>query len=528
MAEARVGHRAIRLTNLFRCSGDRSLVLGECFGTPPGSHQPIVYEPIERALAHPMGRGEGSVSDDLYALGVTLLGLFRGQTPLSEYDDRQILEAKLAKGSFTILTGGHWMPQELAEAIRGLLRDDPAERWDLVQAEAWLTGRRRHPVVHQKEVRVELPFRFKGVMHYSPRTLAVALNENWKTGAVDVARSGKLQIWATRGLQDQPTAEALGEVGQSKIGPRVVDDDLLLARTLIALDPRAPIRYAGFAVMPDGFAAAFALAGEDQLAARALVAIFQGQLPAYWGRMQKDRENSLPGSQDSIMNVGRYLSQTAAGFHLERCLYELNPLFPCRGALVADAFATDVQGALLALDAAGGKVAQGDRHFLAFLAARLQVGADKSLAKISQASGPADQILAHLRLLAEAQERGGPAKLSTLCKVFVGHLSPVVLSYRNRPLRERVQQALERVAADGWLPRLLDVVDQSTQRRADGIGYRAACARHRSLKLAIQRLRNTEDRRLAVASKLGHRLAAYVSLLISTVVIGVMFLFNTG
>lgn len=188
------------------------------------------------------------MSDDLYALGVTLLGLFRGQTPLSEYDDRQILEAKLAKGSFTILTGGHWMPQELAEAIRGLLRDDPAERWDLVQAEAWLTGRRRHPVVHQKEVRVELPFRFKGVMHYSPRTLAVALNENWKTGAVDVARSGKLQIWATRGLQDQPTAEALGEVGQSKIGPRVVDDDLLLARTLIALDP--PPRRSAMPVSP--------------------------------------------------------------------------------------------------------------------------------------------------------------------------------------------------------------------------------------------------------------------------------------
>ncbi len=527
MSDCRVAHRAVRLTNLFRRSADGVLVFGECFSSPPGCHQPVVYEPIERALAHPQARGDGSVIDDLYALGVTLLGLSAGRTPLIEYGDQQIIEARLAKGSFAVLTSGIWMPQELAEALRGLLRDDPAERWDLDQVEAWLSGRRRHMVVPNNEFRAELPFRFGGVMHYNPRGLAVALNDNWTT-AVDIARSGKLLEWARRSLKDQQCAEALAEVTQSKGGPRLINDDLLVARTLIALDPAAPIRYDGFSVMPDGFGPAFAFAIEGQTAARALIGIFQGMLPGYWMRLQANRDTAIATAQDYAANIGRYLGQTAPGVHLERCLYELNPIYPCRSGLVADAVVADLLSLLEALDAgAGGKSAQGDRHVLAFLAARLPGGVDMSLTKMASGS-PAEQMLGFLRLLAEAQEKAGAAKLPKLCKAFAANLKPVVLSYRNRQLRVRMQQAIERAAGDGSLRGLLAIVNRTSERETDAAGYRAARVRYGRLRFALQLLRQAESRRDADALKLGHKLAAYVSGVICAVATTVIIMQALG
>src|SRR5690606_20895634 len=71
-----LAHRSIRPERLFYKDTSRSAVtLGECFSELPGQSQPLVFEPVERALAHPAGRGDGDVRDDMFALGVTILTL---------------------------------------------------------------------------------------------------------------------------------------------------------------------------------------------------------------------------------------------------------------------------------------------------------------------------------------------------------------------------------------------------------------------------------------------------------------------
>src|SRR5271168_2249218 len=71
-----LGHRGIRPDNLFYIDGGRrAMVLGEGVTTAPGFDQPAVFETIECAMCDPIGRGEGTQANDLYALGVTLLFL---------------------------------------------------------------------------------------------------------------------------------------------------------------------------------------------------------------------------------------------------------------------------------------------------------------------------------------------------------------------------------------------------------------------------------------------------------------------
>ena len=55
------------------------IVIGENLTSPPGYDQPSIFEPIERAMSHPAGRGVGTSRDDIYAMGVTIGILVLGQ-----------------------------------------------------------------------------------------------------------------------------------------------------------------------------------------------------------------------------------------------------------------------------------------------------------------------------------------------------------------------------------------------------------------------------------------------------------------
>ena len=64
-----VTHRAIRPDNLFRLGPGQPVMLGAAWAAPPASLQPAVFEPPYSAMCLPAGRGDGSIADDVYALG---------------------------------------------------------------------------------------------------------------------------------------------------------------------------------------------------------------------------------------------------------------------------------------------------------------------------------------------------------------------------------------------------------------------------------------------------------------------------
>jgi len=91
MQDDRLTHRNIRPTNLFRRTNDDSVVSGQIYSAPPGYEQPAMFEPIERAMCPPITRGIGDLSDELFAIGVTLMVLGLGRNPVAGVSDEELL-----------------------------------------------------------------------------------------------------------------------------------------------------------------------------------------------------------------------------------------------------------------------------------------------------------------------------------------------------------------------------------------------------------------------------------------------------
>ena len=121
-------HRAINPDNLFRAAPRDLATLGPFWTAPPASLQPALFEPPYMARCMPSGRGEGSIADDVYALGVTLLALFLGHLPMAGLDEAAVLRRKLELGSFAALTADIPLPPLLSDLLRGMLAEDPDHR----------------------------------------------------------------------------------------------------------------------------------------------------------------------------------------------------------------------------------------------------------------------------------------------------------------------------------------------------------------------------------------------------------------
>src|ERR1700737_3063030 len=98
-----------------------------------------------RGMAMPPGRGIGSPADDLYALCATIAFLMFGKSAVAELSDEQLLAEKIGRGSYATLLGGARLAGPIIEVLRGLLADDPRERWAVQDLEMWLEGRRQVP-----------------------------------------------------------------------------------------------------------------------------------------------------------------------------------------------------------------------------------------------------------------------------------------------------------------------------------------------------------------------------------------------
>lgn len=523
-------HGAIRPNNMFyRDLASGGLMLGECVSSPPGYGQPVLFETIERGMAQPSGRGTGVMADDLYSLGVTLLILALGRNPLAGMDDEAVLQAKIERGSFPALVGQVRLPLGIGEVVRGLLVDDPKQRWTLNDLDLWVAGRRLSPKQPQISRRAARPLEFMGQEYWHCRTLGRAFCRH-VAAATSVIESGELDKWLRRSMGDDARADAVANAiqtaGSGKGGSMA---DRLVARVCMALDPPAPIRYRGRSMLPDGIGTALAdsfMRGESP---QAVAEVIGNQLPMFWVNVQTDFKPEFVPLVQSFDQIRAFLERTAHGLGVERVLYEMNPTMPCMSSLVVKQLPGTPAELLRALEwaAAGGERHKDpiDRHIAAFLASRHKRGDELLYTQLNSGIEPMRRVIAMLTILAEVQARTGMDGLSHLASWVVALLEPAFRRFHSRPQQQEVRKAADTAAHNGRLTDLLKIVDDPESLRKDRLEFEAAQIAYREADAEMEKIRHTIADRNSIIESSGRQVAAITSSLLSTVLVAGIILF---
>ena len=519
-------HRAIRADNLFFADATReSVVLGECFSLPAGMAQPSIYEPIDSAMAMPEGRGHGLPADDYYALGVLILVLLCGGNPVPELSEYEIVEAKISKGSYAALVGETRLSLPMVEVLRGLLCDDPEERWRHEDLQLWLNGRHLSPKQALLPPKAARLFPFEETEYNNAAALSYAMGRQWPA-ALQVIKSPELERWIRRSLSDDRRAAAVSAATQAVIGvgggsPGL--EDRLLSRVLVALDNQAPLRYKQVAVRIQGFSAAFAVNYHNEDRRQTFAEIILHKLPQMWIEAQPTLRVDIVAFVRAFDLVALHLNKPRIGYGLERALYALNGSWPCQSPLLANDYVADLGDLLPALErlAQQGKTERVpmDWPIGGFVSARMKVTPDRAFNEMSDDEKPEVFNLGVVRLLGEVQDSNGPQRLPHLATWCAALLKPTVDRFRNRTRREEMNEMLRQLAGQGNLTALVRLVDNPDRQLADEDGFRRARAQFAALVEQMAWLRNGGLTKPAMVRASAREASTIVSGLIAAVAV---------
>lgn len=523
-----ITHRAIRPNNLFYMdAGKQQLVFGECVTSPPGYDQPVLSEPIPQGFAQPEGRGVGTVETDMYAMGVIVLTMLNGRAPMSDLDDAEVMHRKVSQGSYPSLVNDQRMPLPMIEVLRGMLSDDPHQRWDRESLELWLAGRRLSPIQTKPAAKAQREFPLKKGEYGNTRELAQAMGQVWD-GAVSVIQDGQLELWLRRSLDDKSRAEAVAAaVKLSEIGAADgrTANDFLLVRIGVILDPDSPIRYRGLSIMPDGFGSTLAVTVMQKRDPRVIIDAIVNEIPKVWfdGHEEYNADHLFYATE--FREMRSFLVMTAMGYGVERILYEMNETIPCQSPLVSENYVVDIYDLLPALDVASKKVDPKlwpiDRHVAAFIATRYEYDLDPQFAALNDPL-PERACSGMLSLLAVLQYRGGPDTVLGLAAWAGGLIGPLIGYYHSRERRKVIDRELPELVRKGRLPEIFALLDNAEERTKDREGFVAAKAEYMAADNEIMFLENGGREREASAQRTGQQAAAVTSVVIALLTLSIL------
>jgi hypothetical protein len=507
--ERGVTHRAIRPDNLFRVTRGKPVTLGPFWAAPPGTGQPAAADPPFLAWCKPACQGDGSIADDVYALGVTLLALSLGRWPLAGVDQEEILHRCLVHGSYATLTAGHpGLPSYLGDLLHGMLAEDPEHRpspallLDPLRAAARRTTT-RPPRRAQRQIDIG------GRSAWTARELAHALATQPEP-AIEMLRNGAVDQWVRRSLNDPSLA---GRLEDRLAGAGPASGPLLLMRAVMAAEPLAPLVWRGIALWPNGLGTALAMSSSPTNSV--LQEIVEQDVVTRWAASHP-RRTDAPILLQQAREWSLWLGTRGASGGFNRLLYGLNPLLACASPLLAGRPVLRLAELLPALEAASAKADRKqppiDAHIAAFIAARAVQSMRAELTGLSSFAGETERPLV-LNLFARLQTRLSIGPLPGLAAWLHEAGFTGVERWRSRATRAALAKRVAVLAAAGQLGPLVAAVEDAGAFADDAAGAAAANARIGELR---QRLADSEANagaRVAEAKRLAHDIAAGAGLL---------------
>lgn len=516
-------HRAIRPQNMYYQSGKGGdIMFGDCLASPPGTGQPASCETVDNAVSDPIGRGIGSVADDLYAIGATALMLFLGRDPVAHLSDEQIINAKINQGSFSTLAGGEKLAPGLAEMFRGLLSDKVSDRWTIKHLEGWMTGAHFSPVLPSIPQRSTRPLKFCGGEYLNRPALAHAMSRHWNEAMVLIA-GGDFDNWFKRGFGDEKAADKMARVIglANAYGPQSGIRDRTVSRYIIMMGGNLPLCYKDVRTGLTGMGSMLSHYFERPEKVQQIAEMMHARLPHAWVEEQPNLRPEQMQMRRSLEMIDKVIDRPGPGYGIERVLYELDRGTPCKSALIADYYVVASADLLPAIDAAIPGAPHGtlpmDRHIAAFIATSMKRSMDSELVGLANKADEIGYRTAVLRLIAIVQRVHQNYDLPRLAQVIVEMLEPVIASFHNTAMRDHIREQIATHAKGCRFDEMLLLLDGDGQlRRADSDGFARAMQEYANLERGRSWLANGGLTDTARVRGIAQRAAAITATLTSS------------
>jgi hypothetical protein len=527
-----ITHREIRAENLFFMDNQhQEIVIGDCITCPPGFDQPVIYEPVHRAMASPSGRGTGDLSDDLYALGVTIIVLILGEKIHQFETLEELFAAKIEEGTYSALCGNRRLFSSIQEPARGFLIDDIDERWGLDEMSQWLNGRKQNSRKHTPSRKATKPYVFMEKSYFSPRVLAHAFTKNVKKGAEEI-KNEELEIWLRDSLGEKDLALSINAIAIAATTHENEvrnSDDHIVTKASILMDPLGPIRFKGLSFIPDGYGATLAVELLRRNTMQTAAEVLRYNLPKIWyeAPTREIRDTSSYKFQIIFREMSGILQTVGPGFGIERCLYELNSSLPCQSSLITEQCVVDIGELLPSLDNVADRIDKQirplDRHVTAFIASRFKTPIQEQLSALSEQKD-SSFLTGMLGILALLQSKTNKQPLYALTSWVGSLLGPIIETYFNLFTRKRIEKEIPDIVRQGSLLELLKLVESPEIRQQDSEDYEDACLEYNTVELQIQDIKSGDLSSPEAAVEQGQKFSALSSLVILMIFVTILFL----
>lgn len=495
-----ISHNRINLGSIY-LSRD-SIMLGECISEPSGFSQDFRFEPIERAMTSPLAKSDYAIGADCYALAVLALHLSLGFMPFAKMDRDSFIESMLNKGSYHTLAIEWDFSDNLQDFFRGLLNDTRRERWDPDSMENWIGGRHFNLISPSLPRETGRAFDIMGISHFNRKSLAYTLFRRWEEGR-SVLFDTKVGRWIETSLHKPELAESVLRIAGSRRSEHIRyenQNNELLARTLILLDPAAPLRLKNLAAAIDGIGplltSAFLKGNQEDT--NTIIQMIESELFLLWLEQQAGPTDYTMTTW-KLQKVRGNLKIRSLGFGMERGIYDLHPELPCQSPIVKPYHVTSIRDLLLLLDViarqAGLNDARNDsfmdRHIAGFIASKLDIGKAIRITELEVLPKIASHPdLIGLKLLIRAQHKMDNPLLKGLCYWAAIKLMPLISNIHKKSMRDRFQKDLATAASTGLLKAIGDLFFNPDVFVADYHGFQNAIALYKLRKTQMGELRN--------------------------------------
>lgn len=506
---------------------EKLVVLGDALSLPSSYNLPFLYEPVERAFCDPIGKGQGTIADDLYAFGVSLAVILRTSDPMEGATKEEIIKHKIEKGTYSTLIGRDRFSGAMLELLRGLLYDDAAQRWTLDDILQWKDGRRLSPKQSTKRFKANRPIEFNKKKYTRPEMLAQALIEN-PSEATKIVEEGVLEQWIERAVEDKTIKVRIEQMMKylKSIDRGGSYNDQLATILGSTLYPDCPVRYKNLNFHLSAFGKFLTYHYAEKEDIHAFTDIIKTGILIQISQSLK-LHPALSPLKSKFDACRTYLSQSLLGSGFERCLYSLNPEARCLSPVLEKFYVRTPEEMIYAFESlceGNPNAVLFDRHTVAFLSLKDKKNIDPYFPDL-RSNEPYQRVLGQLRVLATIQKRSNLGSFPHIANWVSSNLNQVYDKFHDTNKKEQLKKKVNQIKKNGDLTQIAVLFDDSKLYQNDIGGFYQAMAFYQALNKEKYILQEMLTKKI-IGQDTGHQISSLISVLLSFVIILIISYFK--